>query len=138
MASHASAFIVGRLSRDPDTRQTTGGKAICSFAVAVNRKTRTEEEVSFFDIEAWDKTAELCQKFLAKGRNVMVAGRLKQDNWVDKTTQQKRSKIKIVANEVQFLDSKPAEGAAPASEEMPRDVSRTVTLGNADEDLPPF
>ena len=106
MASHASAFIVGRLSRDPETRQTTQGKAICSFAVAVNRKSRAED-----DIEAWDKTAELCQKFLAKGRNVMVAGRLKQDNWVDKTTQQKRSKIKIIANEVQFLDAKPADAA---------------------------
>ena len=135
MASYATAFLIGKLARDPELRTTPQGKAICSFSVAVNRKSRAEDEVSFFDIEAWEKTAELCQKFLAKGRSVMVAGRLKQDAWTDKTSGQKRSKIKVIANDVQFLDPKPAEAG---SGESSAPATTPPAAGNpaAEEDVP--
>lgn len=135
MASYATAFLIGKLTRDPELRTAPQGKAICSFSVAVNRKSRAEDEVSFFDIEAWEKTAELCQKFLAKGRSVMVAGRLKQDTWTDKTSGQKRSKIKVIANDVQFLDPKPAEAAPGDGGETPAaGVSHSVGQSRNDDD----
>lgn len=136
MASLASAIIVGNVCRDPETRVTPKGTAICQFSVAVNRKVKGEDKASFFDIEAWDKTAEFVQKYITKGRVVLVQGRLEQDTWEDKTSGQKRSKIKVVAFEVQALDKKPA---APAEDEAPASaVSQGVARGKIEEDSVPF
>ncbi len=123
MAAYNLVVLMGNLTRDPEVRFTPGGAAVASFGLAVNNRYKKDgevkEEVSFFDIEAWNKTGELCGEYLAKGRPVLIQGRLKQDRWED-DHQNKRSKIKIVATAVQFLGTKdkedaPAGAAAPAA-----------------------
>ena len=108
-------MLIGNLTRDPEVRYTPKGSAVCDMAIAVNRRYLTEsgerqEEVTYLDIVLWGKQAELAGQFLAKGRSVFIEGRLQMDSWEDKATGQKRSKIKIVAENMQFLDSK---GGAP-------------------------
>ncbi len=108
MASFNKVILLGNLTRAPELRVTPKGTAICQFGIAVNRKFKDEsggdrEEVTFVDCEAWSKTAELIAKYLDKGSQVMLDGRLKLDTWEDKTTQQKRSKLKVVVENVQFL-----------------------------------
>ena len=117
MASFNNVILVGNLTRDPEIRFTTSGVAVASFGLAVNNRYKKDgnvvDEVSFFDIEAWQKTAELCGEYLKKGRSVLIQGRLKQDRWEDDHGA-KRSKVKIVAVAVQFLGAKEKDEAADA------------------------
>ena len=96
-------IIDGNLTRDPELKETPKGTKVCNFSIAYNRFYRVQEEtrkeVSFFDIEAWAREAESCEKNLFKGRGVRVIGRLRQDRWED-TEGKSRSKIKIVAEHV--------------------------------------
>lgn len=115
MASLNKVMLIGNLTRDPEVRYTPKGSAVCDMAIAVNRRYLTDsgerqEEVTYLDIVLWGKTAELAGQFLAKGRSVFVEGRLQMDTWEDKATGQKRSKIRVVAENMQFLDSKGAGG----------------------------
>ncbi len=118
MANFTSVVLVGNLTKDPETR-SAGASSVVHFSMAVNRRTGSgdgkKEEVSFFDVEAWGKTGEVVAKFMTKGRPLLVRGRLKQDRWQTPEGQQ-RSKIKIVAEEVQFLDKK-ADGVGGAGGE---------------------
>jgi len=118
MAYLNKVFLIGNLTRDPELRVTPKGTAICSFGLAVNRQFRDEsgtarDETTFVDIEAWGKQAELVAKYLARGAPAMIEGRLKLDEWQDKTSGAKRSKLKVVLENVQFLggkrDGTPAE-----------------------------
>ncbi|MBN2372798.1 single-stranded DNA-binding protein [bacterium] len=100
-------FLMGNLTRDPELRYTPNGTAVASFGIAVNRRYTTKEgdrkeEVDFFEVEVWNKQAENCNEYLAKGRGVLLEGRLKQDRWEDESGN-KRSKLKIVASTIQFL-----------------------------------
>ena len=120
-----SVVLVGRLTRDPELKYAPNGAPVCSFSVATNRRwTNPEgqkcESVSFLDVDVWRKMAETCAQFLKKGRPVLVLGSLKQSRWTDAATQQSRSRIKIVAQQVQFLGPRPENGAIsdePAEEE---------------------
>ena len=119
MASYNKCTLIGNLTRDPELRTLPKGTAICQFGIAINRKYKTEagemkEEVTFVDLEAWGKTAELIAKYLKKGSLALFDGRLKLDTWEDKETKQKRQKLKVVVETMQFLDRKP-EGTAPAT-----------------------
>ena len=118
--SFAQVQIYGNLTRDPETRTTTGGLAVANFAVAVNR-VRTKdgervEEVTFIDCEAWGKTAEAISKYMTKGKPIMVRGRLRQDAWEDKNTGARRSKLIAVVDGFDFVGKKDdhlaAEGTA--------------------------
>ncbi len=117
MASLNKVMLIGNLTRDPEVRYTPKGTAVCDMAIAVNRRYVNEttgerqEEVTYLDIVLWGKQAELAGQYLSKGRPVFIEGRLQMDTWEDKATGQKRSKIKIVAEGMQFLDSK--SGGAP-------------------------
>ncbi len=106
MATYNRVILVGNLTKDPELRYTSGGLAVSNFSLAINRKFTSggekKEEVDYFDIEAWDKLAELCSEYLKKGSGVLIEGRLKQDRWEDETGS-KRSRIKIVATAIQFL-----------------------------------
>jgi len=111
MASLNKVMLIGNLTRDPEVRFTPKGTAVCDMAIAVNRRYLSEtgerqEEVTYLDIVLWNKQAELAGQYLAKGRAVFIEGRLQMDTWEDKATGQKRTKIKIVAENMQFLDSK--------------------------------
>lgn len=110
-------ILMGRLTRDPEQRTTTTGKTIASFGIAVDRGGQ-EDAADFFNVTAWEKLGDLVIQYLAKGRRVLVQGRLRQDTWDDKETGKKQSRIEVVATDVTFLDG-PSGGdsgsGAPAS-----------------------
>lgn len=117
MNSLNSVLIEGNLTGEPETKELPSGTKVCTFTVASNRyynqDNEKKSEVSFFDVEVWNRTAELCQKTLSKGRGVRVIGRMKQDRWVDRDGLN-HSKIKIVGESVEFktkFDVKPSEVA---------------------------
>jgi single-strand DNA-binding protein len=123
MVSVNRVILAGRLTRDPETRFTPAGTAVTGFSLAVNRRYKVnnevKEEVSFFDIVVFGKQGENCAEYLSKGRPVLVEGRLKQRSW--ETDGVKRSKVEVVADNVQFLGSPRAAAAegAPGSEPAP-------------------
>jgi single-strand DNA-binding protein len=96
-------ILMGRLTRDPETRTTTTGKTITSFSIAVDRGGQ-DDATDFFDVTAWEKLGDLVSQYLSKGRRCLVQGRLRQDSWDDKETGKKRSKVEVVATDVTFLD----------------------------------
>lgn len=114
-ASYCHVVLVGNLTRDPEIRYLQKGTAICQVTVAVNRRWKNDagedqEEVSFIDVDCWGRTAENVAQYLKKGASMLVDGRLRQDSWEDKETGQKRSKLKVVAQSVQFLGGKREDG----------------------------
>jgi len=98
--------FIGRLTRDPELRHTTGGDAVCTFSIAVNGY--KEDEVCYITIESWGKSAENANKFLSKGSQVCVEGSLKQDRW--EKDGKKMSTLKIRAGKIQFLDTRKQGG----------------------------
>ena len=108
MANLNKVLLIGRLTRDPESRSTPSGASVTSFGLAVNRvyirKDSGEkvEETCFVDIEAWGRTGENIQRYMSKGRQLFVEGRLKFDSW--EKDGQRRSKLSVVAEVVQFLD----------------------------------
>lgn len=115
MASLNKVQIIGNLTRDPEIKYTGKGTAVGELGLAVNRKFKggdgnLQEEVTFIDIVLWGKTAELAGQYLNKGSSVYIEGRLQLDTWEDKQTGQKRSKLRVVGEEMQFLGGKRAEG----------------------------
>lgn len=110
-------MLGGRLVRDPEMRVTPKGTPICQFSMAVNREWKSESgekqtDVSYIDCEAWGKTAEIISKFFRKGGDIFVEGRVKQDQWEDKNTKEKRSKLKVVVDTFQFVGGKKDEAPA--------------------------
>jgi len=122
MASFNKVILMGNLTRDPELRYTPKGMAIAKIGLAVNRVWTNEagekkEEVTFVDVDMFGRTAENVAQYMKKGRPIMVEGRLKLDQWDDKTTGAKRSKLGVVAETVQFLGTAPGAGeggGAPA------------------------
>lgn len=103
-------LLMGNLTRDPEVKYTTSGTPIASFGLAVNRTYMVGEEkrqeVTFLDIEFWGKQAEALGKYVHKGDPLHITGRLKLDQWEDKQTGQKRSKIRVIGEQFQFLKNK--------------------------------
>jgi single-strand DNA-binding protein len=120
MASFNKVILVGNLTRDPELRYTPKGTAIAKIGVAVNRVWTNEagekkEEVTFVDVDVFGRTAENVGQYMRKGRPILIEGRLRLDQWDDKQTGQKKSKLGVVAETVQFLGSPTgSEGGAPA------------------------
>ena len=120
-------LLMGNLTRDPELRVTPKGTSICQFSLAINRQFKmesgeTREEVTYIDIEAWGKQGETIAKYVTKGRPLYVEGRLRLDQWEDKNTKEKRSRMKVVLEQFQFLGDSRGGGAggaggAPASSE---------------------
>jgi len=106
MASFNKVLLMGNLTRDPELRFTSNGSALAKFGLAVNRKYKAgeewKEEVCFVDITVWGKQAENCAEYLSKGRPVFIDGRLQFSTW-ETDDGQKRNKLEVVANSVQFL-----------------------------------
>src|SRR5271170_2357095 len=135
MASYNRVILMGNLTRDPELRYTPKGTAVARLGIACNRKWKSEsgemkEEVTFVDVDAFGKTAETIGQYLKKGRPILIEGRLRYETWDDKQSGQKRSKLGVVLETFQFLDSgggreegvaeaprsRPAAGSAPAPE----------------------
>lgn len=111
MASLNRVLIIGNLTRDPELRHTSGGSAVCKLGVAINRRFTTSggeqrEETCFVDVDIWGRQAEACGRYLNKGAQVFVEGRLQMDEWQDRETGRKRSRLRINGERVQFLDSR--------------------------------
>ena len=112
MPSLNKVFLAGNLTRNPELRYTPGGTAVAQFGMAVNRRFRNregqmQEEATFVDIEVWGRQAETASEYLSKGSPVLVEGRLKLDTWESKQTGERRSKLRVVGERVQFLGSRP-------------------------------
>lgn len=105
MASINKVFIMGNLTRDPDFRNTPNGSPVCKMTVASSRKNRNTEETCFVDVTVWGKPAENCRQYLSKGSSVFVEGYLKLETWEDRNGGGKRSKLSMVAENVQFMSS---------------------------------
>jgi len=124
MPSYNKVILIGHLSRDPELKYSAAGKPICKFGLAVNHTWKTEsgekkEDVTFVDIDCFGRTAENVSKYMKKGSALLVEGRLKLDQWDDKQSGQKRSKLGVVAESCQFMGgskSAPSAPASPASE----------------------
>jgi single-strand DNA-binding protein len=100
-------FLIGNLTRDPELKYTSSGTAVANFGMAINRKYtdangEKSEDVCFIEIVAWNRLAEVAGEHLSKGRPVFVEGRLQMDSW-EQEDGQKRSKLKVVAQSIQFL-----------------------------------
>jgi single-strand DNA-binding protein len=111
-------ILMGRLTRDPETRTTPSGKTVTTFSLAVDRQTQ-DDQADFFDITAWEKTGELVAQYLSKGRRVLIQGRLRQDSWDDKETGKKRSKVEVTASDVTFLDGPNGESGGSSASSAP-------------------
>jgi single-strand DNA-binding protein len=150
MASVNKVILIGNLTRDPEMRTTPKGTPICQFSLAVNRKWKNEggqeqEEVTYVDIEAWGKQGETIGKYCTKGRPLYIEGRLRQDRWEDKNTKEKRSRMKVVMAEFQFLGTAPAGGNAGggansqgANSSPARSAAPAPASGGSDEENVPF
>ena len=128
-------ILMGRLTRDPETRSTSSGKTVTSFSLAVDRGGQ-DDQADFFDVTAWEKTGELVAQYLTKGRRCLVQGRLRQDSWDDKDTGKKRSKVEVVANDVTFLDGPSGDnggGATPAASSTSNKKSDDVVVQDIDD-----
>ena len=121
MANFNKVILAGYLTRDPELRYTPKGTAVSKFGIAMNRHWTTEageerEEVTFVDVDCFGKTAETVSKYFRKGKPMLVEGRLKLDQWDDKQTGQKRSKLGVVMESFSFLDSLKEGQGQPCAE----------------------
>ena len=111
-------YLIGNLTRDPEMRSTSTGIPVCNFSIAVNRRFKNaqtgQQETDFFNIVAWRQLAELCSRYLAKGRKVAVFGSIQTRSY-EAQDGTKRTAFDIVADEVEFLSSANA-GSAPSSD----------------------
>jgi len=141
MASFNRVVLMGNLTRDPEVRYTTGGTAVTDVSLAINRY-RTDkntnqriEETTFVEVTLWGRTAEIAGEYLGKGRPVLIEGRLQQDQWEDKETGQKRSKLKVVGESMQLLGGREGGvgggGGAPRQQSAPSYDSAPAQAGSA-------
>jgi single-strand DNA-binding protein len=112
MANLNKVMIIGNVTRDPEIKYTPQGRAVTDIGIAVNRVFTPEggerrEETTYIDVTLWGRTAETAAEYCKKGRSVYVEGRLQLDTWEDKTSGQKRSKLRVVAENYQLLDRRP-------------------------------
>lgn len=150
MASFNKVILIGNLTRDPELKYTPKGTAVAKIGLAVNRSWKSEtgesrEEVTFIDVDAFGRQAEIIGQYLKKGRPLMVEGRLRLDQWDDKTTGQKRSRLGVVLESFQFLDSgRGGEGGgegggdyAPRPQQQRPSRPASPAAPASDPDLPP-
>jgi single-strand DNA-binding protein len=142
-ASINRVFLAGHLTRDPSIKFLANEKAVGEFGIAINRRFKDasgalKEECTFVDVEAWGRTAELCGQYLKKGSSCFLEGRLKLDLWEDKKDGSKRSKLRVVADSVQFLDSKGEHKEGDEPRAQPQQPSRPAAPAGDDVETPPF
>ena len=145
MANLNKVLLLGNVTRDPEVRYTPKGSAVCDLGVAVNRAYTTDsgekrEEVTFVDVTLWGRTAEVASEYLKKGRPVFIEGRLQMDTWDDKQTGQKRSRLRVVAENMQLLGGRPSGGTLDATAETRQSSAppKASAASAPDEDEIPF
>ena len=112
MASFNRVILVGNLTRDPQVKYTPGGTPVAEIGLAVNRQwfdkqtNSRKEEVTFVDVTLWGRTAEVADEYCTKGGQVLIEGRLQTDSWEDKESGQKRTKLKVVCENLTMLGTR--------------------------------
>ena len=129
MASFNKVILIGNLTRDVELRYLGNGTAVSDVSLAVNESYKNKEgqkveNTVFVECTLWGKTAELAGQYLAKGKPVMFEGKLKLDQWDDKETGKKRSKLGVIVESMQFLGSPSGGKDAPQEEERPQQQTR--------------
>jgi single-strand DNA-binding protein len=133
MANLNKVFLIGRLTRDPETRNLPSGTAVVNFGLAVNRvyykrdSNEKSEETCFVDVEAWGRQGETIARYLKKGRPIFVEGRLRFDSW--ESQGQKRSRLSVVVENFQFLDGGSGGGSAEGVGEMGSGETGSADMG---------
>ncbi len=127
--------LAGHLTRDPELRQINADRVVANTGIAINRRWKDangeqHEDTTFVELEAWGRTAELMGQYLKKGSPAYIEGRLRLDSWDDKESGQKRTKMKVVAETVQFL------GARPAGEDGGRQAAPSPSTSTASAPAP--
>lgn len=150
MASLNKVMLIGNLTHDPELRRIPSGTAVSTLRMALNESFQNKsgekvERTVFLDVDVWDRQAETCQQYLSKGSPVFIEGRLQMDTWDDKETGQKRSRLKVRAERVQFLsgprrdgamrDTAPSTGAATGASAQPT-YEEPLSKPADDEDIP--
>ena len=125
MANLNKVMLIGNLTRDPELRYTPKGTAVAEIGMAINRvrtdeQGQRQEDTTFVDVTLWGRQAELAQQYLSKGRPVYIEGRLQMDTWEDKASCQKRSKLKVVGENMQFLGSSGGGGGGGQQQGQPQ------------------
>ncbi|MGC1272763.1 MAG: single-stranded DNA-binding protein [Planctomycetaceae bacterium] len=126
MASFNKVILLGNLTRDPQVRYTPGGTAVAEIGMAVNRtwfdkqSNQRKEETTFVDVTLWGRQAEVAGEYLSKGRSVLIEGRLQLDQWDDKNTGEKRSKLRVVAEEMKMVGGRGEGGGDQGGGGSPR------------------
>jgi len=149
MANFNRVILAGNLTRDPELRYTPKGTAVARIGMAINRTWKNEAgesqtEVTFVDVDAFGRQAEVIAQYMKKGRPFLVEGRLKLDQWEDKNTHQKQSKLKVILEGFSFLDSKGGDtagapaNARPATAAAPPPGAADAEAPGAEEDDVPF
>jgi len=117
-----NCFVLGNLTKDVELKYTKNGTPVCNFSIANNQDYSKDgkeiKQVNFFDIQCWNNLSEVCNKYLKKGNKIAVEGQLKQDRWMDDSGN-KKSKIMIIANNIQFLNTKNEENQGNKPENKP-------------------
>lgn len=154
MANYNKVMLMGNLTRDPEVRYSSNNNAICKIGLAVNRRYTLadgtkKEEVTFVDCDAFGKTGEAIGKYLSKGKPIFIEGHLRLDEWQDKQTNEKRTKLKVVIDTFQFIDSKGGPGggggggdegyqdsAPPAGRVVTRGPAQPQAQSMSEDDIP--
>lgn len=143
MASLNSCNFIGNVTRDPEVKFLPSGSAVCEFGMAINHNYTTQsgekrEECTFIELSAFGKTAEIIGEYAKKGKSIYVEARAKLDQWDDKTTGAKRSKIKFIVNNIQLLGGKPGgtiEGPDDRPQSRKAPPAKTPPV-DPDDDIP--
>jgi single-strand DNA-binding protein len=141
MANVNKVMLLGNITRDLEVRYTPKGTAVCDLGMAVNRIRTGDngeriEEVTYVDVTLWGRQAELAGQYLSKGRSVFIEGRLQLDQWDDKQTGQKRSRLRVVGENMQFIGGQGGSGgnqggsSAPSQQAPPSEQQQAPPQSN--------
>lgn len=146
MSGYSKVILIGNLVRDPELRYTPNGKAVSDVRVAITTRRgggrageESREETVFIDVTLWERQAEFVNEWFSKGKPIMVEGRLIEDTWQDKETGEKRSRIKIMGERIQFLprDSSAERGQGGGGQGGYAPASRGGSEGGEAPSMPP-
>lgn len=131
-------ILMGNLTRDPETRTTTGGQSVTSFSLAVNRTWRgadgsQQEKVSYINCVAWGKPGEIISQYVSKGSPLLVSGRLEQRSWDDKDSGQKRSTVEVIVEDFNFVSGGRGGASDGASAPAKNDKNADVVIEDIDD-----
>lgn len=132
---YINVTAVGTLGKDPEIRSTGSGKKVASFSIAVDQGFGDSKRTEWINVIAWEKLAELAERFLKKGKSIALSGTLQTSSWDDKTSGQKRYKTEVVARDITFMDSRSdggSERAAPAARQQAAPQTRVTAPANED------